>query len=418
MMVDGITDLTTLRPEELEAVYAISRTVAQAMDVESVLDDIIRLTRPVFIFDNMVVYTLRPSQGLDASYARAIGRGRSQEADLVWGESTAQAVLDDGDKVIRKEEMGDSTQNRLYLRYSLGLPLVWGGESIGALVFIRFGGPSFSSDQIRLSEFIALHVAQLMGHKKLVQRIASLEAERRLDRLQEDFIATVSHELLTPLGFIKGYATTLLREDTVWDNETRFEFLTIIDEEADHLRELIESLMDSSRLQAGTLRMSFQPVRLDVLLKDIELRARSQDKQLKVNLDIRTPPLSVPADPTRLAQVMDNLVSNAMKYAPGSDLLLRLESEEPWAVITVADKGPGIPPEHVKNLFKRFYRVPSGSTTVRGTGLGLFICRRITQAHGGTIRVESKLNEGTTFIIRLPLKKTQAEDSISLRESG
>ena len=114
-----------------------------------------------------------------------------------------------------------------------------------------------------------MHVAQLFEHDQLVQRVVSLEAERRLDRLQEDFIATVSHELLTPLGFIKGYATTLLRADATWDENTRSEFLTIIDEEADRLRELIENLMNSSRLQAGTLRLTYQPVRLDTFLKEI-----------------------------------------------------------------------------------------------------------------------------------------------------
>ena len=417
-MFDETDDPTTLRPEELEAVYAISRAVAQAVDVEAVLDDIIRLTRPVFIFDNMVVYTLQDAQILDPTYARAIGRGRSQEADLVWGETTAQEALQAGDIVIKKEEMGNISTNRLSLRYSLGLPLYWENEARGALVFIRFGGPFFSPDQIRLSEFIALHVAQLLGHKSLVKRIASLEAERRLDRLQEDFIATVSHELLTPLGFIKGYATTLLREDTVWDNETRREFLTIIDEEADHLRELIESLMDSSRLQSGTLRMSFQLVRLDTLLRDMESRARAQDKDMTIKLEIQSPGLSIPADPTRLAQVMDNLISNAIKYAPHTDLTFRLENDKTWALITVADQGPGISPEHLMHLFKRFFRVPSSNTTVRGTGLGLFICRRIIQAHGGDIRVDSEIGKGTSFHIRLPLERTQVEDSISLRESG
>lgn len=417
-MYDETANPAVLRPEELEAVYAISRAVARTIDVETALDEIIRLARSVFIFDNMVLYQPGKGENLEPAYARAIGRGRSQEADLVWGETTAQEALQSGQVIIRREQMGNYQEDRLHLRYSLGLPLRSGGEILGALVFIRFGGPSFKPDQIRLSEFIAEHVSQLLGYKVLVRRIANLEAERRLDRLQEDFIATVSHELLTPLGFIKGYATTLLREDTTWDDDTRFEFLSIIDEEADRLRELIENLMDSSRLQAGTLRMDFQPVRLDAFLKDIQSRARAQKRELEVNLELQETGYQIHADPTRLAQVFDNLLSNAIKYAPGSPVRIALERTPDQAHITFEDQGPGIAREHIENLFKRFYRVPTNNVSVHGTGLGLFICRRIIQAHGGDIRVESRTGKGTTFHIYLPNERQATEDSISLRESN
>ncbi len=409
-----------LRPEELEAVYSISRAVARSVNLDTALDEIIRLARPVFIFDNMVLYLQRREDLLDAAYAKAIGRGRSQEADLAWGESTAQEALATGQVAIRVEKMEDYEKDRTRLRYSLGLPLGWAGEeAMGALVFIRFGGPSFKPDQIRLSEFIAVHVSQLLGHTHLVQKVANLEAEHRLNRLQEDFIATVSHELLTPLGFIKGYATTLLRDDIDWDDNTRNEFLTIIDDEADRLHELIENLMDSSRLQAGTLRMSFQPIRLDTFLKDMVLRAGSRNEDIQIYLDLKVNRLQVQADPTRLAQVFDNLLTNAIKYAPGSRVMIILAVEGNQAHITVSDNGPGIAPEHLKNLFDRFFRVPSENVTVRGTGLGLYICRRIVQAHGGEIMVESVVSKGTTFHIHLPLEREKGkaglETSISFK---
>jgi signal transduction histidine kinase len=407
----------TLRPEELQAVYAISRAVARAMDMESALDEIIRLTRPVFIFDNMVLYVQSAKESLEPAYARAIGRGRSQEENLVWGENTAQQALATGQVMILKEQIGDVAEDRTSLRYSLGLPLQWGMDSMGALVFVRYGGPSFKPDQIRLSEFIAVHVAQLLGRKDLAERVGILEAERRLDRLQEDFIATVSHELLTPLGFIKGYATTLMREDANWDDETRHEFLTIIDEESDRLKELIENFMDSSRLQAGTLRLSFQPVKLDTFLRDMQQRASAREDDFQIILDLNSPGLQLQADATRLAQVFDNLISNAMKYASGSALEITQTADEDYAYISVKDHGVGIPPEYIDRVFERFYRVPSDNISVRGTGLGLFISRRIVEAHHGEITVQSALGEGTTFNIKLPLKQTTAENSISLRES-
>jgi signal transduction histidine kinase len=409
---------SALRPEELEAVYAISRAVAIAENMDTALDEIIQLARPVFIFDNMVLYLQRAPGVVEPAYARAIGRGRFYEAELAWGEATACEVLDTNNAVKRLEEANEAVTDRTRLRYLLGLPLQMESEPTGALVFIRFGGPIFEADQVRLAEFIARHVSQLLGHDRLVQQIASLEAERRLDRLQEDFIATVSHELLTPLGFIKGYATTLLREDAHWDDSTRNEFLTIIDEEADRLRELIDSLMDSSRLQAGTLRMSHQPVRLDAFLKDIVLRSNSRHDNIQVSLQEKIPEVKIVADPARLAQVFDNLLVNASKYAPQSQVVIQLEVEGNKTHMRLEDNGPGIAPEYLDHLFKRFYRVPGKDANVRGTGLGLFICRQIVRAHGGNIWVESEVGKGTTFHITLPMNQMQEGKDISLRESN
>ena len=285
MLEETQTPSGSLRPQELAAMYAISRTVARAVDTDTALDEIIRLVRPVFIFDNMVLYKLRADASLEPTYARAIGRGRFREADLAWGEYTANEAFISGQPAMRFEELAGANEDRTGVRHFLGLPLNQGEQIMGVLVFIRFGGPAFTPDQVSLAEFIASHVAQLLSRRQLVEKIASLEARRRLDSLQEDFIATISHELLTPLGFIKGYATTLLREDTNWDDTTRREFLTIIDEEADRLRELIDNLMDSSRLQAGTMRMSLQPVRLEALLKDISQRAKTRNENLNIELE-------------------------------------------------------------------------------------------------------------------------------------
>jgi len=418
-MFEDQVNPATLRPEELEAVYEISRAVARAVDMDSALDEIITLARPVFIFDNMVLYIEKEGDQLEPSYARAIGRGRSNEAQLTWGEAIASEAIESWQIVIREEAVeNEQLDERIRLRYCLGLPLHLGSGAKGSLVFIRFGGPSYKLDQIRLAEFIAVHVAQLFEYGQLVQKVVSLEAKRRLDRLQEDFIATVSHELLTPLGFIKGYATTLLRDDAAWDEFTRREFLTIIDEEADRLLELIENLMDSSRLQAGTLRMVYQPVRLDLFLKEILTRAKSRSNDQEIVLVIQAPNLQATVDPTRLAQVFDNLLINAAKYAPKAKITITLKQVDDKAHIQVRDNGPGIASEHLKQIFKRFYRVPTNNTTVRGTGLGLFICRQIVKAHSGEIEVESAIGEGTIFNIFLPLKQERNEDHLSLRESN
>jgi signal transduction histidine kinase len=351
----------------------------------------------------MILYLKKWEGNLEPAYARVIGRGRSAEADLAWGENIANDVFRDDDKQVLMEKLEDWENNRLNYRLLLGLPLNSEKGKIGALVFGRFGGPVYSPDQLNVAEFIAAHIAQLVIKQQLVERIANLEAERRLQQLQDNFIATISHELCTPLGFIKGYATTLLREDTHWDEATRREFLTIIDEESDRLRELIDNLLDSSRLQAGTLQMRFQSVHIDELLKELIVRILSRYQ----NLDIRLDPCDkaiVRADPSRIVQVFDNLVDNSVKYAPGSAILISLESDGSYCWIKVKDDGPGISAEHMQHLFKRFYRVPDPNREIHGTGLGLYICREIIRSHGGEIEAFSEVGKGTEFQISIPLQ--------------
>jgi signal transduction histidine kinase len=219
-------------------------------------------------------------------------------------------------------------------------------------------------------------------------------------RLQDDFVSTISHELRTPLGFIKGYSTSLLRQDTTWDKETEREFLSIIDEEADRLTQLIDNMLESARLQSRTLQFKFSPIRLDALVRDVATRVKTHQPDLNVALDFeRVPPLR--GDGVRLSQVFENLFSNAIKYAPGSKLTITMQCTDNVIHVAFKDEGEGIPEEYIPFIFERFYRVP-GERTVTGTGLGLYICRQIILAHHGKIWAESVLDKGTTFHIQLP----------------
>ncbi len=393
-----------LKPKELEAVYAISRAVALSEGINQALDDIVNLTRSVFIFDNMVLYLVGENETLEPRYARVIGRGRSAEANLAWGDALANDVYHSLETMTASEQLDGWQEDRLASRFFLGIPLRLTEGILGALVFGRFGGPPYSPDQTHLAEFIASHIAQLVHRQHLVERIANLEADRRLSQLQHDFIAMITHELNTPLGFIKGYATTLLRKDTTWDENSRLEFLTVIDEEADRLRELIDDLLDSSRLQAGTLKMTFEAVRLDTLLRDIISRVQSRSDETPPRLVIKSSPV-IQGDPIRLAQVFDNLLSNAAKYAPQAPVTIILEANKEQVHIIVKDEGPGIAPEHLDKIFERFYRIPDLQTAARGTGMGLFICRQIVSAHRGIINAESEPGKGAAFHITLPLSQ-------------
>ncbi len=389
---------------ELNAVYTIARIVAETPDTEAGLDAVFRLARTIFIFDIVSLYIENKETGeLEPYYARALGRGRHREAELSWGEPAAIESFRSGQTVLRQEDVGPEIKGRERRRDYLGLPMLVGGRCVGGLVFGRFGGPSFPPEHVRLAEFVAWHVGQLLESGRMARRIATLEAQRELARMQDEFISTISHELRTPLGFIKGYVTTLMREDVTWEPETQFEFLHIIDEESDRLRELIDNLLDSSRLGSGSLKMIFESCRLMALIRDAAERNQvaSPDTQLQLEIEADLP--EVRADSTRIAQVLDNLLSNAYKYAPGSNVIIRALNMGDFVRIEVEDSGPGISSKFIPHLFERFYRVPNNNQTIHGTGLGLYICRKIIESHGGKITAESKPGMGANFNFTLPV---------------
>jgi signal transduction histidine kinase len=404
MMSQSSTSTTVSK--ELDHVLSISRIIAQSSHWKPALDQIVPILRQVFIFDNLVLYLPDPtSRQIEVAYARVVGRGRSIGPDINWGEAIARQAIQSKEMVVQQPPTEALVGERLELPFLLAHPLEIDDKVEGALVFIRFGGPGYNEISQQISAQVAEGIAMLLRYQAARHSLLALEAEKRQVRLQEDFVSTISHELLTPLGFIKGYTTTLLRADTSWDETNRREFLTIIDEETDRLQELIDNVLDSARLQSGTLRMEFQPVRLDALLKDVIMRSRQHHKNLQIDLSTFQSPGPIQGDPRRLAQVFENLVINAVKYAPGSPISITVTESKDSVQISFQDSGPGIPPQYLPHLFERFFRNPEQAPNIRGTGLGLYICRQIIEAHHGKISVDSYLGEGTTIQIELPYEQ-------------
>jgi signal transduction histidine kinase len=362
--------------------------------------------RKEFVFDNVAVYLQDGSaQNLEIAFARAVGRSRAAEADASWGEDFAGQVIKKGQLLLRDPSPSISPDDRLHQAYLLGLPLHDSGLARGAVVFVRFGGPVYEDQHITIASFAVGLLSTLFERAAWMKLREELRDLKRQMQLQEDFVSTISHELRTPLGFIKGYSTSLLRQDTNWDEETQKEFLMIIDEEADRLSLLIENVLESARLQSKTLPLRFQPVRLDSVLRDVIMRIRSRQKELDVSMQLESvPPIS--GDSVRLAQVFENLFTNAIKYAPGSPLVVLLNQVDDNILISFIDRGPGIPKESLPLIFERFYRV-RGERTVTGTGLGLYICKQIILAHRGKIWAESTPGQGTTFFIELPINSSK-----------
>lgn len=387
----------------LSSLHKIFREVQKKQDWKAAMDTLFVSLRGSFIFDNTAIYIEEPhSKNLDVIYARAVGRGKTAEADASWGEELANEVMEKNKMILKEPGLNARRKtDRLNMAYLIGFPISVGLNLRGALVFVRFGGPKYSELHIQIASLQAFWAAALIERKNFQEARAELDSVQRQMRLQDDFVSTISHELRTPLGFIKGYSTSLLRQDTVWDESTRREFLNIIDEEADRLTRLIEDMLESARLQSNTLQFKFSPVRLDALASDVASRIKTHHPNLKVVFNAEPLP-SINGDGTRLSQVFENLFNNAIKYAPGSELIISMGVKEDRIRISFRDRGDGIPKEYLPFLFERFYRVP-GERTVTGTGLGLYICKQIVMAHHGNIWVESVLNEGAAFIIELPV---------------
>jgi signal transduction histidine kinase len=393
----------------IATIFELSKLISHAENVSEVFPTLVDLSRKLMIFDNIVIY-LEDNGELRPTYAKSIGRGRSKEADIAWGESLIERIFEEDHLVIHQDVIKGPEDDRLKIPFYIGCPLRHGKNSVGVLIMIRFGGPEYSDNEQNTFLFMADHIAQLLERDVLVSTIDKIEGNQRMWKMQENFVATVSHDLRTPLGFIKGYTTTLLREDTDWDVPTYREFLGIIDDEADRLQELIDNLLDSSRLQSGTLQMNLQTVRLDVVLRDMIQRSQLRDMDINIELEIENQGVMVKADPMRLGQVFDNLLNNAAKYAPGSTVVVKLNEEDGEAKLRVSDNGPGIEKEHLERIFQRFYRVPETRMSVRGSGLGLYICRQIIVAHNGTVTAESDSGKGTIFDITLPIVKGEVSD--------
>ncbi len=384
----------------LEYVRSLLLAVNNQQDWKAALDTLLASLREEFVYDNVAVYLFDPhSPTLDVGYARAVGRGKDAEADISWGEGIAGKVVARQQTIVH-EPRGQPAANRLDAPYLIGLPLFAAGRLGGALVFVRFGGPTYTPTHCLMAELIARVTSSLLESKALQEARNQLESVQRQMRLQDDFVSTISHELRTPLGFIKGYSTSLLRQDAHWDDKTEREFLTIIDEETDRLTHLIEDMLESARLQSHTVKFKFQPLRLDALIRDVTTRIRAHQPDLQIDLDFDVAP-PILGDSVQLAQVFENLFSNALKYTSGAPITIRLRRNPASLTVAFADKGPGIPEEYLPFIFERFYRVPAENSAT-GTGLGLYICKQIVLAHHGKIWAESELDKGTTFYIELP----------------
>ncbi|MEO8461966.1 MAG: ATP-binding protein [Chloroflexota bacterium] len=239
-----------------------------------------------------------------------------------------------------------------------------------------------------------------VGQGELFQDITRY---RELDRMKSSLISTVSHELRTPLASIKGYASTLQQDDVEWDSVSIRNFAEVMSDETDRLTRLVNDLLDMSRIEGSTLRLSRSMSQIrEIVPRAIRQVLDRDGHTIEADIAPDLPPVEV--DTSRIEAVIRNLIENAVKYSrPGTPVRIRAEADDRNVTVKVSDLGPGVAPEHRGRVFERFYRADASYTRdSRGAGLGLAICKGFVEAHGGTIWLEEGL-PGATFAFTLPL---------------
>jgi signal transduction histidine kinase len=248
----------------------------------------------------------------------------------------------------------------------------------------------------------------------VIANFRDLTRYREEEELQKTFISVVSHELKTPVSIIKGYAGTLGRPDANWPADMIQEYALVIDEEADRLTELIDNLLEASRLQSGTFKLELSDdITLPIMAAEAIARFGSQTAKHDFVLDFPDDFPAVVGDERRLNQVLYNLVSNAIKYSPdGGTIKISGEAHADYVTVSVRDEGIGIPAHEQHRIFGKFSRLDNAlSRKTEGTGLGLFLSKAIIEAHGGSIWFSSNAKRGgddaagTTFSFSLPRQR-------------
>jgi len=238
--------------------------------------------------------------------------------------------------------------------------------------------------------------------RNIIVSVRDITHFRTADEIKSTFISIVSHELRTPVTLIKGYASTLRRDDAKWDKHTISDSLAVIEEEADRLSKMIDDLLDASRLQAGGLSLSGGDVSLPMIAKRVAEKFTAQSQQHAIVTDFPDKFPIILADETRIEQVIINLVSNAIKYAPQGEIKISGQVRPGQVIICVSDQGPGIEAKDLPHIFDRFYRSTKAVKQTKGAGLGLYLARAIVEAHGGRIWADPKPDSGARLCFSLP----------------
>ena len=298
----------------------------------------------------------------------------------------------------------------------LTLPIATRDHAIGVLTMVGTpGGGRFGAEDELLLGTFADQAALALERARLSEEAARAAALAQSDELKSALLSAVSHDLRTPLAAIKASATSLLDSTVPWTDQDRIEFLRAIDEETDRLTAMVSNLLDLSRIEGGALRPDKAWYDIAELVADVTDRVAGGVAATEHPLTVQIEPALplVCFDYVEIAQVLSNLLQNAIKYTPPGTPISVFARQVPGAIeLAVADRGPGISAARLPRLFEKFYRAGQEGKT-SGTGIGLTIAKGLVEAHGGRMWAESREGEGTAFTFTLPVVESEPEAEVT-----
>jgi signal transduction histidine kinase len=407
---------TRSRQDRLQMVTDIALAHA---DLDDLLGILLPLLRKLLAADTCALFLLDESTqelvvraGVGIGVEEAVGRTRTPVGEGIVGK-----VAEEGKPIVLADVEHTTDLNpvvhELGIKSLCYVPLLVPGKVVGVLHVGTLSQRMFTDDDLELLWMAADRAAMAIVNARLFQTqretAAALERTnvelRELDQMKDLFVSGVSHELRTPLTSMLGYLEILLDGEAGELTDEQRHFLEIVDRNCHRLTDLINDILFMSRLDSGRFELERTAVDFGEIVVDrVEsIRPAAEKKRVELHLEISDVPSPLWADSSRLGQVVDNLLSNAVKFTPeGGDAFVAVAASGESTRLEVRDTGVGVPENEAGRLFERFFRA-STAQNIQGTGLGLSITKAIVEAHGGTISFSSRVGEGTTFTVDLPL---------------
>lgn len=438
--IESLADEFNKMSQQQKALTQLSRALAGEHTLDAVCREFVEGIRGFVPYDRVVIGRLRGDDNIEVLFLHspsaedtpdklaAIFAQRPAQSVNNWVKEHQRPFVRD-DTAMTQEFEADGRLLRLGIHSYVLAPLFYRGQMVGRLSMGSFRPRAYSEAQtgflMAASEWLAMAIEnarlyeQVRGHAdelesrvnvRTQELVAANERLRELDRLKSQFLSSVSHELRTPLTSIKGSVDNMLDGLTGPLSEKQLQYTKRIQVNSERLVSFINDILDLSAIDAGKVELKRCQVALGGLVGEVVegLKPMVERKEIALRIEAHPPLLLVWADPSKIAQVLLNLIGNAVKFTPakGSVRIAVVENRSGWAQVSVADTGIGIAPEQAPYVFDEFYRVTHVGAPTPGSGLGLTISKRLVELHGGKIWLNSEVGQGTTFSFTLPLAAT------------
>jgi signal transduction histidine kinase len=393
-----VTDLkASTLPERYQRLLELSQDLASTLDLDSLLSRIVKAAAELCNAEAASI--LLYDQVKEQLYFRAASNMDTplmSELIVPVTGSVAGWIITNRQPVILNNAQKDPRHfgnvgkiTQISTKSLLGVPLLRKERVIGVLETINKLRGKFDAEDQDLLLALGAQAAIAIENARLFQ--------------QSDLISEFVHEIRTPLASLTAAAYILLRPEI--PEERRTNIVQTMQQEVSRLSDMASAFLDLARLESGRVRFQFTSVDLGDLIEEcsVVIRSKIEEKSQDLQIQPSPDPIQISADRDKLKQVILNLLSNAHKYTPsGGRIALSFHSTSDEVIIQVSDTGCGIPAEYMQHMFEKFYRVPTTEYVEQGSGLGLFICKHIVDAHGGRIAIDSTAGHGTTVSVRLP----------------